>query len=461
MKRILTTVLALCVLLGAMQTNAFGGSLADSFYERLQSSNSQSSSQEGGSQQETLTPQYDSPSLPQDSKAYYSKMAVLDDNNNVYASISDTMYIFNGSTVTEAAGGGTIGSKCLYGGNIYYINETNNSIYKMNISTLSRDAVKQFDTKIASFVIYKDIIYASDKGAVDIYSTSGDGTIIQSVSVNGGDLKTVYKKSENHNFYGWGISGGRLVILDGLQTKDAAGDLSTYVYVTNLDTGAEKSVKVVDQPGAINNFRLGQNYLYFNSLVYKWQPVSVNLNTYEVVENPSDSFYDIDELVSEYNYDGWDYYNYQNCIYRVKNGVAEEVISNNNSGNVQVSDINSSKMLVYKFDKENGKYVTTYLTCDPDGNNAVGIVKRYDNGVVEKFPSVSGSVSSSSSSGSQGSQSGICSKCGGTGWITCTVCHGTRGNYITMLGQRVWQGCVTCGQTGQMLCTECGGSGRT
>lgn len=460
MKRILTTALALCVLLGAMQTNAFGGSLADSFYERLQSSNSRSSSQESSTQQENST-QYDSPSLPQDNRVYYSKRAVLDDNNNVYASISDTMYIFNGSTVREALGGGTIGNKCLFGGNIYYINETNNGIYRMNVSTLSRDVVTQFDTKIESFVIFNDIIYASDKDAVDIYSTSGEGTIIQSVSINGGDLKTVYKKSDKHNFYGWGISDGKLMILDGLQTKDAAGDLSTYLYITDLNTGTEKSVKVIDEPGAINNFRLGQNYLYFNSLVKKWQPISVNLNTYEVVENPSASFYDIDKLVSEYNYDGWDYYNYQNCIYRVKNGVAEEVISNNNSGNVQVSDINSSKMLFYKFDKENGKYATTYLICDPDGNNAVGIVKRYDDGVVEKFPSVSGSASSSSSSGSQGSQSGICSKCGGSGWIPCTVCRGARGHYITMLGQRVWQGCATCGQSGEMLCTECGGSGRS
>ncbi len=91
---------------------------------------------------------------------------------------------------------------------------------------------------------------------------------------------------------------------------------------------------------------------------------------------------------------------------------------------------------------------------------------------TDKSTAGTGSGGSSVSSGSSGSGSTVklptlqnipCPTCGGTGKITCSVCHGV--GYSQHMGYQYGQyglivdPCMACGGAGGRLCSTCGGSG--
>lgn len=301
---------------------------------------------------------------PVSNKVYHSKRAVLV-GSCVVCSLNDKMFLFNGSTVTESVGGGTIGNKCVYGDNIYYVNETNYSIYSMNINTLSRNAIMTFESSVSDFAILNDVIYACNKKK----------TTLMTASVNGGNVQTI-----------------------------------------SMDSG--------------------------NTLISEYNAIA-------------------DTRESDDICDGWSYYNSNNSIWRKKDGLSERVVSSSSNSSKFFSDVNSQKLLFYSSDYVNGKYVYSHWISNTDGTNAIKIV-NYSDSVYQTFPNTTTTTTTTGSQSGQTSTSTAhtCGLCGGDGLITCTVCHGTKGHYITMLGSQVWQGCATCGQTGNMVCTDCGGSGQ-
>lgn len=403
---------------------------------------------DGADTMRPLCAAYEGDIVLRDNKVYYSKRAVIDQAGNVYAAIGDVMYIYDGTTVTEVAGGGTIGNMCMYGDDIYYINQTFRGICALNLSTLESKAIGAFDVAVEDFVIYGGRIYASDE----------DYTMLQSISLQGGEVQTIFAEGEKKYLEGWGISEGRLVVLTSIQNNVDDTD-SADISVIDLYTGQVRDINIVNNVEIVHvnsPIDVGTDYAYcYININMKGKSFIINLKTGEVSEQ--DGFYTVtDPLPSEYIYDGWEYLDANYSIWRKKDGVTEKIMAGTNSKTIHLSDMNSSKMLYYKYEYINGKYSRSHWIADHDGSNPIGIVSRYD-GVVTKYPNVSGSQGGSSG-GDTTPQT--CSKCGGGGMIQCTVCGGAGGHYITMLGQQVWQGCATCGQSGQMVCTECGGSGQ-
>ena len=299
---------------------------------------------------------------PVSNKVYHSKRAVLVGGCAV-CSINDKMFLFNGNTVTESIGGGTIGNKCIYGDNIYYVNKTNYSIYSMNINTLSRKAVMTFNSSVSDFAILNDVIYAcNDKK-----------TTLMTASVNGDNVQTI-----------------------------------------SMDSG--------------------------HALINEYNTIA-------------------DTKQSDSICDGWSYFNANNTVWRKKDGLSERLVASSSNSTKYFSDVNSQKLLFYSTEYVNGKYVYSHWIANTDGTNAIKITNYSDN-VYQTFPNITTTATGSQSGQTSSSTARKCDQCGGDGLITCTVCHGTKGHYITMLGQQVWQGCTTCGQTGNMVCTQCGGSGQ-
>ena len=140
---------------------------------------------------------------------------------------------------------------------------------------------------------------------------------------------------------------------------------------------------------------VGTDYAYcYININMKGKSFIIDLKNGEVSEQ--DGFYTVtDPLPSEYIYDGWEYLDANYSIWRKKDGVTEKIMAGTNSKTIHLSDMNSSKMLYYKYEYINGKYSRSHWIADHDGSNPIGIVSRYD-GVVTKYPNVSGSQGGSS-----------------------------------------------------------------
>lgn len=512
MKRILTTALALCVLLGVMQTTAFGGSLADSFYERLQSSNSRSSSQENSTQQRAVT-QYDSfyeRLQPQSenaaNEATYNNSAretliktpltgksntghntqtafggaccAYIHNGTVYFSLvyKPTIYAYNGTNTVEYNVGGSPSGIVGYGSKIFYLNEDDINICSLDPQSGGIEVIFAKLSEINSFFIYNGTMYISGKG--------DNGSEIYSLDLNSGSSTSILISQETLKLLSAGNN--RLYYLS----------TGSEHIVCSVDCSGNSVKEIVTLEGNTFDHPVDKKNIYIDAYYYRRDYG----HKYYVVYTDNGSYEELSE--SEYNKkhtndkraDGIDdgsYYSGNNSSItktNIANGTTQTLVASSSSKKYTYLTSDENIVVFWSGDVDSrlmaradqyGPAVYSAVTHLTRGYNSAEVyVCRTDGSNMRTIGSLSGQVSnfeqdsnqnggntsslgSTSNSSGQGSQSGICSKCGGSGKITCTVCGGTgKGPAMYMLGQRVEQGCATCGKSGRMVCTECGGSGK-
>ncbi len=294
------------------------------------------------------------------------------------------------------------------------------SLYKLDLSTGE-------NTKLLGF---------SGRDGITIYNYANgylycgyDGNIYV-IDTLSGESKYIYSDEESKVRTAFEVYNDMCFVfnaIDKIVREIIAVDINTgdkkVIYTKKYDTAIYSSMKTRQNRGYIywkERFRDGTDEYY-----------KLNCDDYTVEEASKEEY---DNQVNLRTYDAGSGYNIVTNLYKDCHYLTSD------SDNLYFYEIIDHK----SYNNDRHLYYTIYMS-DLDGSNKKAIYTY--NGKAS---------GDSSATGNNTSQKGSCSTCGGTGLVTCHICHGTLGHYIRMLGEQVWQGCATCGQTGTVICPSCG-----
>lgn len=406
--------------------------------------------------------------------------AYIDNGIIYYGFISQPyIYVYDGINTKTYAAGGTPHGIVVYEDKIYYINKNNNTICRMDTQTGAREVIfdKQFSDVNGMYINkgkmlitgYEDDVQrvytmelASNK--TELLYTREDASKTSIYTYINGKLAMQSLKSS------YAFWGNYLFVFEGTSKTD---DGKTEYKIHKLDLNTGKSEQAINVEGTVSDdagyshwyngasAKYDNEYAYFKLYFLNTKGSSAKSVTKCFKINLSDG---ITQEISEAEYnnaknlnsnavDGWIYGTDgagNICRQNVETGTIETLLS----GTDYYYITNDDKYVVAL----RAKLKSGGSSASPDGFEYAELYIINTDGNNKKM--INSKNGTSGGGGNSGTEETDCTKCGGTGLITCTVCGGSKGHYITMLGQQVWQGCVTCGGTGQMLCPECGGSGK-
>ena len=399
--------------------------------------------------------------------------AYIDNGVIYYAFIYQPyIYAYDGtSTETYAAGGTPLGIT-VSRNHIYYINESNQSIYSISLADGTREVVFSELSRISDFAICggKMVVIGKD---------SEENQFAYRVDLENGDCEILYIRMKpdyliresGSQFAFWKEN---LIVVEGVSPLTQTGELHCKVLFIDTDTG--ESREAFDIAGSVKKLGTTRSR-YVNrlsSVSVKLEDESVwfrfVLSRNDIASNKAKSYYqyyrvDLESGLAEeideeaYNgardlasgpVNGWTYGNNSSEVYRTdaESGITETLLT---GGNYYYITNDADQVVVLKAESEGGtpastedyKYAELYV-MDSDGNHLR---------MIHSYGSQTDS-SSADGSGSENLTPESCEVCGGSGMVRCSYCGGTgQGQTILVLGMPTKQSCTYCGGTGQRLCS--------
>lgn len=385
-------------------------------------------------------------------------------NGTVYYSLvyQPIIYAYNGTSTVQYNTGGSPSGIVVTGNNLYYLNENDMNISRIDLQTGSVEILFSRLSKIDSFLIYNGYMYisGSEEGA--------EGDKAYKVDLSTGSASVIFNSgSEDKDGLALTVKNGKLYLLS-----------LHGVYSIDCETGEENDIQIDEMRGYVRySYTEDADNIYLNVVAFDSDYFKINTinDSYEVI---NETEFDKKKETADSG-DGYSYSGENSSITRtnVSSGEKQTLIASSgskkynylaNDGNIVVfwsGDVNSK--LVASADQYSGAVYGALSHMTNGYNSAEIYIMNTDGSHVQLINSYGESADSVNQPSTSGTNSDvefgteICTRCNGEGMVTCTVCGGTgQGPDLFMLGEWIEQGCVTCGQTGEIPCPECGGSGR-
>lgn len=391
------------------------------------------------------------------------------------------VYAFDGSsTKTYAAGGAPYGI-VVFGEYLYYLNNDNQTICRMDRDTGARTTVFSRLSTVDEFRICGRYMYIVGRD-------SSKGQYLYRLDLDSGSASVLYSRpradvmiyEDGSDLFFWK---DRIIVVESV-TPIVKGEASTSCKVLSIDAQTGKQTQLLSSTGSVSRKLLtgGDSGVYVNTVrgaegKCGEDAFCLKLKVCDTVSGKLSYTYDCYQLsqgesalrqISESAYEGardeadkadgngWVYGSDGSTVYRTntRTGVYETLLSGSDyhyltSDGSWVVVLQAKLVGGTPLSLKDYQYANVYV-MQADGNGL-----RQINSYVNSAFNPVGEIDTEHLSDE------LCEVCGGRGRVICPYCRGSgNGQTITVLGMPTPQGCTYCGSSGERLCSGCGGSGR-